>query len=138
MKLLLENWRKYLSEDEMDASSRIRKAAKFLQEDDPDWFKGGCADVSIVLQMAAKEAGIDGVRVVSGRARSVPDRPTVRHAWLEVDGKRVDPTWEILLNGEQGVFYEEESGSFNCFGAEEEDLEWKVEELVPILSGGDR
>ncbi len=137
MKLLLENWRGYLKENEMDTSSRIMKAAKFLYEDDPDWFQGGCADVSMVIEMAAKQAGLDRVRVVSGMAQSAPDRQMVRHAWLEVGDRRVDPTWETIF-GKQGISYEEESGSFNCFGVEEEDLDWKVEVIVPILSGGEQ
>ena len=122
----------------MDIFFRIMKAAKFLYEDDPDWFQGGCADVSIVIKMAAKQAGINGVQVVSGFARSAPDRAIVHHAWLEVGNIRMDPVWETLF-GERGVAYQEEGGSFiDCFGVEEEDLDWKVEGIVPILSGGER
>ena len=108
---------------------KLRQAARALSEDDWEWFEGGCADVSVVLAMGAERAGWKNVRVISGTAQVRPGLPKVFHAWLDVGGERLDPTWEVLF-GKQGRNYQGEEDDYYCFGVEPEDLKWYVDEVV--------
>jgi hypothetical protein len=109
MKLLLENWREYLKEEEgiskSDKLKRLRSARDTIaDESPPECFLGSCADTSFLLWHAAvKRSGMSGVELVLGSAE-VPHtgEPPTDHVWLTVDGEVFDPTWEY-----QGISPEE-------------------------------
>lgn len=71
----------------------VRWAARWLHEDDPDWFEGGCGDVAVLLEAFARVRGMPGVHAVGGTAGAADD--PVPHAWLDVGGRRYDPRADV-------------------------------------------
>lgn len=91
----------------MDKIELLRLLAHYLQGYDPDHFAHGCGDNSAWLAAYSREKGIRGVTLRGGYAQLLPGWPSVRHAWLVVDGQVFDPTWEVLF-GRKGRHYRED------------------------------
>lgn len=80
------------SAEDGPALGLLKWAAMWLEEDDPEWVEGGCADMSGLLFDFAVVRGLNGVRVVSGWAsRGRSAKMGFPHVWLDVDGTRFDP-----------------------------------------------
>ena len=139
MKLLLENWREYIKEQEegiskSDKLKRLRSARDTIADKSPrECFLGSCADTSFLLWWAAvKRSKMSGVELVLGSAE-VPDtgEPPTDHVWLTVDGEVFDPTWEYQgINPEEVEYegtvvnFEKEPSALEYFGVDEvEDSE---------------
>lgn len=70
-----------------------KEAAEFFGYEHPDISEGGCADVSEMIVEAGNRIGLH-MHVVYGWARPNNGEPTP-HAWLNIYGRRLDPTWTI-------------------------------------------
>lgn len=73
---------------------RLKRAAAWLKQNDPEHFEGGCADISYQLWwITSKMLKWPDVKILAGSARMYVRSEAVAHVWLEVDGERFDPTW---------------------------------------------
>ena len=91
------------------------RAARWIYQHDPDFFEGGCAEVSQVIKRFLETEGIP-VRLVTGHA--VWRREKVRHAWLEVEGVRFDPVYSVQRIHPRR--YEPEPMELGDFGVDDE------------------
>ena len=124
---------------------RLKLAAYALYDDDPEHFVGGCSDISYALYVAAKRVGWTGVTVVSGTACPRGAWPCA-HCWLDVNGRRFDPTWGFrktpradyegdLLVGIEAMTDVLE-GRFGIMELEDEDWWESASDLaIPFLTG---
>lgn len=143
MKLLLENWREYLNEEEgiskSDKLNRLKSARDTIAAQSPrECFLGSCADTSFLLWWAAQRSGMSGVELVLGSAEppAYTGEPPTEHVWLTVDGEVYDPTWEYQdINPEEVKYegtvvnFEKEPSALEYFGVDEvEDSEgWDLQ-----------
>jgi hypothetical protein len=75
------------------ALTALRWAARWLYDEDEDWFVEGCGDIAVLLEAFAVARGFLGVHAVGGAAGN--KRGLYPHAWLDVDGARYDPRADV-------------------------------------------
>ena len=126
----------------------VLAAARWLNEDDPEFVEGGCGDVSTVIADLFRLLDIPGVEVVSGiatrRAKAarvydeeaggyaVVEPEPVWHAWLVVDGETIDPTWSARF-GRKGARYDVDMGVLDSLTCALEHTGWRLDALYAGL-----
>ena len=140
MKLLLENWRKFIKEEstsKLDKLNRLRAARDTIaSQSAEECFLGSCADTSFLLWWAAQRSGMSGVELVAGSAEppAYTGQPPTEHVWLTVDGEVYDPTWEYQDISPEEVKYE---GTVVDFEKEPDALEYFGVDEVEESEGWD-
>ena len=92
------------------------RAARWLYQNDREFFEGGCAAVNQVIKRFL-EAPRGPVRLLTGSA--VFRREKVPHAWLEIEGQQFDPVY--ALQGISPKSYEPADMALGDFGVDEEN-----------------
>jgi len=108
------------------------QAAVALSQLHPDLVEEGCGDVAVIVAEVLRRRGVS-VEVIGGTAYFEDD--PVWHAWLMVEGRRVDPTWQVRF-GRQGVRYIPDQPVLSmlvCFAETAEELSGYADQVEQLM-----
>ena len=109
--------------------AQLTPLAVALHRAHPDWFVGGCGEVTTLILRIATEAGISGIVLEAGVAQRHRKYRPVIHAWLRIDGVLFDPTWLGVFK-RSGVAYEHDA---RICVIPEDDPDWIESFVTPWI-----
>lgn len=109
----------------------LKRATRWLLEDDPEFVQEGCADVSLLLTLFCVQRRIP-VKLVTGWA-VFANNERFNHVWLIVHGQQFDPTyWVQRIKPLEYVRARMPLAHF--FGIERDSVDWRLPELEAALN----